>query len=86
MFGHSVVMRSSAVFRISRYPSDIDIELLERKFKKRFAQLDADGDGFVEREDYMSQDQALRLIGGSPGTKIGFLAHDVGRFDDAIVP
>jgi hypothetical protein len=31
---------------------DIDTELLERKFKKRFSQLDTDDDGFVEREDY----------------------------------
>lgn len=36
---------------------DIDTEFLERKFKKRFSQLDTDGDGFVEREDYMSQAQ-----------------------------
>ncbi|MGH3939308.1 MAG: EF-hand domain-containing protein [Pseudonocardiaceae bacterium] len=32
-------------------------DLLERKFKKRFSQLDTDGDGFLEREDYMSQAQ-----------------------------
>lgn len=31
----------------------IDTEFLEHKFRKRFSQLDADGDGFIEREDYM---------------------------------
>lgn len=38
---------------------DSDTDLLERKFKKRFSQLDTDGDGFVEREDYISQAQAF---------------------------